>query len=107
MFNRRKGKAVLAQPLAMLGEKRRAGEQAEVHSIEVVAEARKRHLGRADSAASSVIPLENSDRPAATREVYRCGKPVMACADDDRIEFHFILRRLSSPGPDPHHAATP
>jgi hypothetical protein len=50
-----------------------------------VDEARERELGRADAAAGLVRGLANRDREPGPRERDRCGEPVRARADDDRV----------------------
>jgi hypothetical protein len=76
---------VLAERFPVRGDEGRAGEEAEVHRIEIVAEAREGDFRRADGAARRVVPLEDADLPAAARQVDRGGKAVVAGADDDRV----------------------
>ena len=91
MLGRREGEAVRPKPFAVLRQEGRAGEEAEIHGIEVVAEAGERDLLGAHRAARRVVPLEHADRPAAACEVHGGGEAVVAGADDDRIEVHQTL----------------
>jgi hypothetical protein len=78
----------LQQPILVGGKKRRAGEQAEIHRVEVVAEARQRDLGGFDRAACDHRALKDRDLPALGGEMHGGGKPVDPRADDDRVVPH-------------------
>ena len=107
MLGRREGEAVRPKPFAVLRQEGRAGEEAEIHRIEIVAEAGERDLLGAHRAARRLAPLEHADRPAAAREVHRGGEAVVPGADDDRIEVHRTTPELSSTLPGLHPAAEP
>ena len=98
MLRRREGEAVCPEPFAMLRQEGRAGEEAEIHRIEVVPEAWEGDFLRPHRAAGRLAPLEHADRPAAARQMDRRGKAVMAGADDDGIELHVRAPQASTAG---------
>ena len=66
------------EAILVRGEKRRAGEQAEIHGVKVVAKAGQGDFGSLDRAASHIGVLADRDFPAFTREMKRGGKAVDA-----------------------------
>ena len=64
-----------------------AGEQAQIHRAEIVAEAGKRELARLDRAADRRISLENRDFPALQRQMRCAGQAVVARPDKDGVEI--------------------
>ena len=82
------GEAVSAERLAVLGMEGRAGEEAEVHRIEVVTEAGEGDLGGLHRSASNAVALEHADRPAATGEVHGGRERIMPRANENGVELH-------------------
>ena len=83
------------------GKERRAGKQAQIHRIEVVAKAGPRDFAGLDRAAGNFRALDDGDLPALGGKMQRGGEPVDAGADHDRIVSHSLAPRCADPAGSP------
>ena len=90
-------KTGLDEAILVGGEERRAGEQAQIHGIEIVPEPGQRHLGGLDGAARRRRALEHRHLPALGGEMDGGGQAVDAGTDDDRVVAHAALSRERGP----------
>jgi hypothetical protein len=72
----------------MRSKERRAGEQAEIHCVEVVAKARQRDLRGLDRAAGDRGAFDDRNLPALGGEMHGSRKSVDPRADDHRVVPH-------------------
>ena len=89
------GEAVGGEAILVGGKERRAGKQAQIHRIEVVAKAGQRDFAGLDRAAGNIRALDDGDLPALGGKMQRGGEPVDSGADHDRIVSHSLAPRCA------------
>ena len=82
--------AVREQAILVRGKKRRAGKQAQIHRVEVVAKARPGDFRGLDRAAGHVGALDDQHLPAFGGEMQRGRQAVDAGADHDCVVGHRV-----------------
>ena len=90
--------AVGEQAILVRGEKRRAGEQAQIHRIKVVAKARPGHFRGLDRAAGNLSALDHHHLPTLGGEMHGGSEAVHAGADHNCVVGHACAPEAATAG---------